>query len=66
MLRALVAASADGRVYFLQQDFGGLGGGRPLPAGHGEAHRVAGAERAGAFQRYRAAGHEQMQERGVG
>src|SRR3954451_14079794 len=59
-------SSGDRRVHLPHEDLGGLGGGDPLPAGGGEADRVAGAQLAGALEGHRAARDEQVQERGLG
>src|SRR4051795_10856362 len=60
------SSGGDGRVHLPHEDLGRLGGGDPLTAGGGEPDRVAGAQLAGALQGHGAAGHEQMQERGLG
>jgi DNA-binding MarR family transcriptional regulator len=51
--------SAQGGVHFPGQDLGRLRRGDPLSAGGGEAHRVAGRQRSGAFHGDSAAGDEQ-------
>src|SRR4051794_25984005 len=60
------SSGGDGRVHLPHEDLGGVGGGDPLPAGGGEADRVAGAQLPGALEGHRAARDEQVQERGLG
>src|ERR1700712_1765177 len=60
------SSGGDGRVHFPHQYLRRLGGGDPLPAGGGEADRVAGTQLAGALQGHRAARDEQVQERCLG